>query len=63
MFNFLVEFCLFRLFQQENMARIGSFSENLMLLNNTDSDIFQRTGIFAAFDSWECAKRFESIDI
>lgn len=62
--NLFHSICLFdllrcSLFQQENMARVGSFSDNLMLLNNADSDIFQRNGIFAAFEDWECAKRFD----
>jgi len=29
-----------------------------MSLNDDDSDIFQRMGIFAAFENWERAKRF-----
>ncbi len=47
----------FRLFQQECMARAASVGEDLMFLNDLDSDLFQRMGILAAFDSWERAKR------
>ncbi len=39
------------------MARNGSVGEDLMNLSNLDSDLFQRMGILAAFDSWERAKR------
>ena len=49
---------LFRLFQQENLARVASTGDNLMHLTGLDSDLFQRMGIFAAFDSWERAKKF-----
>lgn len=49
---------MFRLFQQENLARAASVSDDMMFLNDLDSDLFQRFGIFAAFDSWERAKRF-----
>lgn len=49
---------MFRLFQQENLARVGSVSDDMMFLNDLDSDLFQRFGIFAAFESWERAKRF-----
>ncbi|CAF4616832.1 unnamed protein product, partial [Rotaria sp. Silwood2] len=45
-----------RLFEHENMARASSFADDLTNLNNTDSDLFQRMGILAAFDSWERAK-------
>ncbi|CAF3808089.1 unnamed protein product, partial [Adineta steineri] len=45
-----------RLFQQEHMARIGSVGGDLASLTNLDSDLFQRNGILAAFDSWERAK-------
>jgi hypothetical protein len=31
-----------------------------MFLNDLDSDLFQRMGILAAFDSWERAKRLIS---
>jgi hypothetical protein len=48
----------FRLFQQETLARGGSVSDDLMSLNDDDSDLFQRMGIFAAFENWERAKRF-----
>jgi hypothetical protein len=48
---------LFRLFQQECIARAASVSDDLMFLNDLDSDLFQRMGILAAFDSWERAKR------
>jgi hypothetical protein len=48
----------FRLFQQENIARVGSVGDDLMSLSNMDSDLFQRMGILAAFESWELAKRF-----
>jgi hypothetical protein len=47
-----------RLFQQEHMARCGSVSDDLMSLSDLDSDLFQRMGILAAFDSWERAKKF-----
>ena len=40
------------------MARGASISDELMLLNDLDSDLFQRMGILAAFDSWEQAKKF-----
>lgn len=40
------------------MIRNGSIADDLMNLANLDSDLFQRTGILAAFDSWERAKRF-----
>jgi len=43
---------------QENMARVGSVSDDLMSLTDLDSDLFQRNGILAAFDSWERAKRY-----
>jgi hypothetical protein len=39
------------------MARVGSVSDDLMSLSNMDSDLFQRMGILAAFDSWERAKK------
>ncbi|UJR23581.1 hypothetical protein I4U23_026570 [Adineta vaga] len=45
-----------RLFQHENMARVGSIGGDLASLTNTDSELFQRNGIFAAFDSWERAR-------
>lgn len=50
--------CLFRLFQQEHMARVISVSDDLAMLNESDSNQFQRMGILAAFDSWERAKTF-----
>ena len=40
------------------MARVASVSDDLMSLTELDSDLFQRMGIFAAFESWERAKRF-----
>jgi ribosome biogenesis protein Tsr3 len=40
------------------MARCGSVSDDLMNLSDADSDLFQRMGILAAFDSWERAKKF-----
>lgn len=40
------------------MARSGSVGDDLMSLKDLDSDLFQRMGIFAAFDSWERAKKF-----
>ncbi|CAF1116980.1 unnamed protein product [Rotaria sordida] len=45
-----------RLFAHENMIRVGSSSDDLIHMNNTDSDLFQRMGILAAFNSWEHAK-------
>jgi hypothetical protein len=35
-------------------------NDDLMFLNDLDSDLFQRMGILAAFDSWERAKKFVS---
>ncbi|CAF4326884.1 unnamed protein product [Rotaria socialis] len=45
-----------RLFQHENMIRVGSISDELVNMNEIDSNLFQRMGISAAFDSWERAK-------
>lgn len=39
------------------MIRVGSISDELMNMNSLNSDLFQRMGVFAAFNSWERAKR------
>jgi hypothetical protein len=47
-----------RIFQQQNLARAFSASDDLMSLQDIECDLFQRTGILAAFQTWEQAKTF-----
>jgi len=40
-----------RLYAQEHSARSTSFSEDMVLIDDDDPQLFRRNGIIAAFDS------------
>ncbi|CAF3984611.1 unnamed protein product [Rotaria sp. Silwood2] len=47
-----------RLYIQENTVRNGSFTDDMLLMDDEDPQLFRRTGIIAAFDSLERAKNY-----
>lgn len=50
-------FFVCRLYVQENSLKTNSSHDDLGLLDDDDPQLFRRTGIIAAFDSLERAKK------